>query len=88
MTQSPFLQDHRAVGDKTRSLHDSPPTPLPKSCFPCSPQMQHLFLGNSEWLLHLNYAAIMDCYVLKRLIAAIRLRALDLLHHILEDFKK
>lgn len=56
---------------------------LPKSCSPCSPQIQHLFLGNCKWLLHLNFATIIDYYVFKRFITAIGLRALDLPYNIL-----
>lgn len=56
---------------------------LPKSCSPCSPQMQHLFLGNCKWLLHLNFATIIDYNIFKRFITAIGLRALDLPYNIL-----
>lgn len=61
---------------------------LPKSCFPSSPQMQHLLLGDCKWLLHLDFATVVDYYVFKGLVAGVGRSVLDLLHHILEDLEK
>jgi len=80
VTHKPFHRDHRADGDHTRWPVRSPP---PQSCS-CSP----LLLGHREWLLHLDDAAIVDHDVFQRLISSVRLRAFDLLHHVLEDEKE
>lgn len=89
MTQSPFSRTTGLLVIKQGGLHDSHPnTPTPQSCFPCPPLSSTLLLGHSEWLLHLDFAAVVDDDVFKRLIAAICLCALDLLHHILEDKKR
>lgn len=87
----PLVQDHRVVSVKRWPAR--PPTlemqpSLPKSCFLSSPQMQRLLLGDCEWLLHLDFATVVDYYVFKGLVAAVGRSVLDLLHHVLEDLEK
>lgn len=76
---------------KQGGLHDSHPLPHPRLS-PVSPTFSPLsstlLLGHCKWLLHFNFATVVDDDVFKRLITAICLCALDFAHHILEGKKK
>lgn len=62
------------------------PTPPPKSPgFYINSTYRNLFLGNGKWLFHLDHTTFRNDDVLQRPVAAIGLRFLNLLHHILKD---
>lgn len=72
ITESPFL----AI---------DPPPPPQESTFQRWLHIWILFLGNGEWLFHVDDTTVRNYDIFERLVAAIRLCTFNLGHHILKD---
>lgn len=71
----------------THSPSSSPSSPA-QSLLKMAEAVAPLLLGHCEWLLHLDFATIVDNDVFERLITAVCLCALHLPHHVLQEIKK